>query len=126
MELYTIQISQHRKLIDTNIELVDVTIKSASPTMCKLFAPNNFKLVMNYKLGKITEEEYTEKYLSKLRYTSEVYEDEWKEFLKRDKVALGCYCKKGDFCHRHLLSKYILEFCSEQDIDIIYKGEFNG
>lgn len=125
MILYSIQISQVR-LLRNEIELIDTTVKSSSPDYYRLFAPPNFKLVMDYKTGKITEEEYTEKYLEKLIKSSQIFEEEWLEFLKKEKVALGCYCKSGKFCHRHLLVKFILEFCSERDIDISYEGELNG
>ena len=67
----------------------------------KSLAPNK-SILFDIKQGKIGEEEYTERYynevLSKLN-PEEVYR-------KLNNSILFCYEKRGDFCHRHIVSDW--------------------
>lgn len=68
----------------------------------KLFPP--FQLVLDYKSGKITEEQYTVVYLKHLDNAGINFE------LAKEKLQgciLLCYCAKGKFCHRHVLADYL-------------------
>lgn len=74
------------------------------------FAPSA-KTLFSYKDGRINEKEYEKEYLSDLE---KLYKnkriDVLVNWLKRyKKVVLLCYEKKGNFCHRHILSKYLNE-----------------
>lgn len=61
------------------------------------------ELLMEYKYGNMTKEEYTEIYirevLSKLD-AKEIYN----KFRGR---VLLCYCEPGDFCHRNIVVKWL-------------------
>lgn len=123
MILRTIKVAQWRLVKDTPIEFIDTTCKSAPYLYKKLFAPNSFQMVMDYKNGVITEDEYTYMYLQKLKRTSVEYKDEWLEFLTKKDVAIACYCNHDKFCHRFILEKFIEEFCKENKIELELKGE---
>jgi hypothetical protein len=62
----------------------------------------SWELIMGSKNGTISEEEYTEKYLN---YLNTLNKEKIKADLE-DKVLL-CWCKKGKFCHRHIVSKWL-------------------
>ena len=81
---------------------LDVTVKSGDRT----FAPT-WDLVMGYKQGKISEEEYTEKYTQLMRQSWVKNNKRWREVLGTERVVLVCYCRPGVFCHRVLLARMI-------------------
>ena len=66
----------------------------------------SWKLVMDYKSKKINEQEYTERYyyeiLSNLD-AARTYQE-----LGEDAILL-CYEKAGQFCHRHLVGKWLMD-----------------
>lgn len=104
MNIYTIQLSQWRKL-PKEIKLVSIVAKEnilLSPT---------WKIVDCYKKQLITEQEYTVKYLEILN--KRIMEEdnlksliEWLKGFNQD-IALSCFCGKDSFCHRHLAIKYL-------------------
>ncbi len=74
----------------------------------KLFPP--FQLVMDYKNGKVSEEEYTEKYLTHLNSQ----DLNWNKAIEKlQDCILLCYCKKGQFCHRHIIAGILREHGAE-------------
>ncbi|MCL6559472.1 MAG: hypothetical protein K6U74_11870 [Firmicutes bacterium] len=91
---------------------LDITVKSGDKT----FAPT-WDMVMAYKSGKITQEEYTEMYYALMRRSYQNNRRRWEEVLAMDKVVLVCFCRAGDFCHRLLLAgileKLGAEYCGE-------------
>ena len=99
---------------------VDITVKSAKEG--KIFAPT-WDIVMEYKNGKITAEQYTQEYYRLMRRSFKMHKEKWIEVLKRDKVVIGCYCKSGYFCHRHLLVSIFEKLCQRLDIEFEYCGE---
>ena len=67
-------------------------------------------LVLGIKYGRITQEEYGKMYWAKLmeidrvsvtRKLEQMYEKYGKD------IVLTCYEKPGDFCHRHILGKWL-------------------
>lgn len=127
LELYTICLGRWRLLDKTDIVLEDITFKSSPPENKRLFAPPNFKIITDYKTGKISPCEYKVAYLDKIDRSSNVFYNEWIKFLTRhDKIALACYCSDPDVCHRTLLAKYLVEFGQENDIEVIYNGEITN
>jgi uncharacterized protein YeaO (DUF488 family) len=90
----------------------DITVKTGS----KLFAPS-WKIVMNYKNGKITEQEYTVAYYEIMKASSRDHRSEWTSLLAKDRIVLCCYCPAGVFCHRLLLAKLLAKLGAE------YEGE---
>jgi uncharacterized protein YeaO (DUF488 family) len=60
------------------------------------------ELLLGYKDGKITDEEYNEIYLKQLSLLDP------KEIAKKyDNAIFLCYEKDGEFCHRHLIKKWL-------------------
>lgn len=124
VEIYTICMGRWRVAEKAGVELKDVTFKSKDMDLKRLFAPPNFNLVMDYKTGKISECEYKEAYLNKLKRSSTIYFNEWIDFLtEHNSIALACYCGKEDHCHRKLLADFLFEFGEENDIDVKLMGE---
>ena len=77
----------------------------------KWISPKN--ILPRYKRGEINKEQYTEEYLEFLKQLEkecniDIYE--WYLTIERrenKEVVLLCYEKGEDFCHRHILSKYL-------------------
>lgn len=102
IEIYAIQLYQATKLNGSGILLYDVSRKSGDPE----FAPTWY-MVKSYKDGSLSEEEYRLAY-KKLMWESFTRDrSKWKAILSLDKVALGCYCPPGEFCHRIQLAEYL-------------------
>lgn len=119
-KLWTISLSQWRIAKERGILLVDITAKSG----VKSFAPD-FNVVMQYKRGEVTEEEYTSIYLERMKKSLALYPDKWEMLKIHPEVAFACYCRAGVFCHRHLFitlaGKYLLD--SNPTTDVIVCGE---
>lgn len=88
---------------------LDVTVKSGDSN----FAPN-WNMVMGYKRGDLTEDEYTQIYYQKMRKSYKENRKRWDEILKMDRVVFVCYCRSGDFCHRLLLAEIFEKLGAEQ------------
>lgn len=118
IELYTIQLAQRRLLANTGIVLLDITVKSG----WNAFAPDK-QALFEFKAGKMTEERYSELYLERINYIRDRQPLDWEELKRSRKLALGCYCKAGEFCHRHIFKKLAEEYLVEQGFDVEQKGE---
>ena len=118
IEIYTIQIGQWRLLSNTGITMMDITAKSG----WKSFAPD-YGLVMEYKKGLVSEEEYTKLYIERLKYIQDRMDADWEELKRSKKIAFACYCKAGDFCHRHIFKQCAEDYLVEQGFEVEQKGE---
>lgn len=118
MIAYTIQMGRWRLAEKENLTLIDTTVKSGEIKL----APT-WDMVLGYKKGDIGEEDYTKQYLTLMEKSVKDNPEWWDEFLKREKVALICYCKADAFCHRLLLADFIARLCEERDFPFEYKGE---
>lgn len=118
MELWTIQLSQWRVAQRLAIPLIDTTVKSGDP----VFAPT-WEIVTAVKSGRITQQQYTEHYLSLMRKSWLNNRQRWLDLCHQDTAAIACYCAQGVFCHRHLLAEYLKRVCVSQDIPFVLKGE---
>lgn len=71
------------------------------------------ELLKKHKNGQIDEESFEKEYFSKLNINVVTsYISSWTDMcnsLNKDGVVLLCFEKSGDFCHRHLLAKFIKE-----------------
>lgn len=122
MKIYTAQMSVGKKLLKegwTTDEIIDTTVKSGAV----LLAPE-WAMVMGIKKGGgLSEEDYTAQYNELMR--NRYLED--KTFLnylfEKERIVLLCYCKAGDFCHRHLLVKILLALSDKFHYDATYCGE---
>lgn len=119
MDLYTISLSQWRKAKDLQIELFDITVKSGF----KLFAPED-AVLWAYKRGEVSDDQYTDLYLERLRNNFRASPEGFRTFLEREgKTAVACYCPAGKFCHRHLFVSFIKELGDDNGYTIKYRGE---
>lgn len=80
----------------------------------KAFAPSA-ELLLDYKQGKVTNEEYEARYLAQLKALpnlSEI-EEHLSQYTKdQDKnLVFLCWEAPNKFCHRHLLAKFFAKFC---------------
>ena len=98
------------KIIKKDIKLVSICRKTPNwftvpHRNYKLLQPE-YDLIMSYKSKKITAEEYTKIYyrdvLNKLD-PAKTYQE-----LGENSVLL-CYEKSGEFCHRHLVGKWLMD-----------------
>lgn len=119
-QLYTVQLARSKKM-DESIHLLDTTAKSG----VKEFAPL-FSNVMRYKEGTMSMEQYTDAYLRKMRDSKQQNPQVWKELLKHQKVAIACYCKPGQFCHRHLFARLMRDYLMASGHEVEMMGELNG
>ncbi len=98
MKVYTAHISY------TGPDRLDITVKSGN----KAFAPT-WSMVMASKRGEMSEAEYREQYIQKMRHSYLNNHEEWQKLMQQDQVTLVCYCKPGKFCHRIILAKILAE-----------------
>ena len=122
-ELWTIQLGSWRKAKAQGIEVIDITVRTGN----KVFAPT-WEMVESIKTAtpenkSRVEENYCEQYRLLMRQSWINNRAEWLALLNKPKIALACYCKAGDFCHRVLLVEYLLTVAARFDIKVNFKGE---
>ena len=98
--------AQMYKVKGKNYPVLDITIKGKDP-LGKYFAPT-WNIVMDIKNGKINEEEYTNLYHQQMMNSHKNNTDKWEEVLNKDEIVLICFCKAYGFCHRYLLTQYLV------------------
>lgn len=98
--------------------VLDATVKSGE----KAFAPS-WDIVMGYKKGEISEEEYTQTYLSMMRESFKSQHAAWEKIILWEKLAIACYCPPGDFCHRHLLKEYVKAWAEKNGLEVTILDE---
>jgi hypothetical protein len=118
MKLHTIQLAKRRLAERLDIPVIDTTVKSG----LRIFAPT-WHMVTSVKDGTISEETYTKMYFDLMRNSYRDHNDIWAEFCNREEVAVACYCKAGEFCHRHLLVAILQKVCTHNGISFFYAGE---
>lgn len=119
IKLYTIAIPQWRKAKSLDIPLFDITVK----TGYEPFAPYK-DVLYAYKRGEVTDDQYTTLYLNKLREHFRKVPDDFLKVLEAEgSMAIACYCKAGNFCHRYLFLSYIMELAEDNEFDVISAGE---
>lgn len=119
VEIWTIQMAQWRALEGTGIVLIDTTVKSG----LKAFAPA-WDMVLGHKDGSMSNERYTELYQGLMRSSWREQPQAWLDLLAKPKIALACYCKPGNFCHRHILASYLLAAGQAMGKTVVLRGEY--
>lgn len=129
MKFYTSYFDNYKNIPDTyqciSIARFPPDIFKHPPVNCNrlsgdLLAPSA-ELLSDIKSGKITEDEYTTRYVNELAISLNnsgyhsfkdyfnaivnMYENQ--TYTKWDGIIFFCYEKPGEFCHRHILSKII-------------------
>jgi len=105
MKLYTSQFNY------SGDDRLDITVKTKDP-LGKIFAPT-WDIVIPYKQKTLTEKEYTEIYLSRMRESYKNYLAKWQTVLNKNLITLVCYCRKGQFCHRLILANILQKLGAE-------------
>ena len=109
--------SKHRKVKEKGIPFKDITVKSGD----KNFSPT-WKILMSYK-DTGDEEEYLSKFIPLMRNSYLQNKQDWLNLCLMEEVCLACYCKVGDFCHRHIIVDMIEKICKQKGIPFERKGE---
>jgi uncharacterized protein (DUF488 family) len=119
MQITTCQMAKTAELRREGWTVLDITVMSG----IKAFAPT-WKMVRGHKAGTVSDEEYTDQYLSMMRTSFRKWNDEWMKLLKIERLALACYCRMGNFCHRHILADCIEKFARSKGIEVeqIWEG----
>lgn len=76
---------------------------------------------MDVKANRISEEEYTRVYYDMLDYAWFADPLFWDELLALPRVAFGCYCRPGTFCHRHLLTAFLCRHANARSMGELTK-----
>lgn len=97
---------------------LDITIKSGN----RVFAPT-WDMVMDHKKRRLSDKEYTNKYIEMMRISWARHADEWYWLLGQEIVTLCCYCPPGAFCHRHILKQLLEKACESHGIEFVDGGE---
>jgi hypothetical protein len=120
--LFTVQLSKWRLVRELGVTLLDITAKSGVTAFAPLFDD-----VMAYKRGALSEEEYTRRYLGRMRHSRRDQPKEWERVKTlSDKIALACYCKAGAFCHRHLFMDLIGDYLKDAHFEVKHAGELTS
>lgn len=110
MKIYTSYFGNLGRLKDSGIEPIGIalyppkwfrgcSVQTCSPTKSILFAKNQ------------TQEEYVSRYRKEVLSRLDVngFLETLKSFSHGKDVALCCYEKPSDFCHRHILAEWLNE-----------------
>lgn len=122
MRIWTTQIrniERARKQVE-GVTFYDVTQKSGD----KMFAPD-WCMVMAYKNGRISWDEFTAYYNDLMRDRFRENRDYYIRFCFENSYVLTCYCKSKTKCHRHLLAKLLRDFCNKNGIHFEFGGEIS-
>lgn len=92
------------------------------PNIGILYAPT-WDIVRGHQKGRISDVEYTEKYLAILRSRYSKNPKLFTAPLEHDEVTVTCFCRPGKFCHRHLLIAVFAKIAEKHGITVIGGGE---
>lgn len=119
MHLFTIQNAKWRLARNRDIAVMDTTVKSGF----SIFAPT-WDMVMGHKAGRVSDEEYTQLYHDRMNASWKENRAKWIEVIEtKEPLAIACYCKAGEFCHRLLLKDIFEKLCKHRGIEFMYYGE---
>lgn len=96
------------------LDRFDITVKGNDP-LGKYFAPA-WEMVMNYKKGIFTEQQYVEQYIPILQ---KLPLNIINEFLTPQERTLVCFCKENAFCHRNIVVNYFMRLYPN---NVVYGG----
>ena len=122
LRVYTAQMD--RKWRETPTAL-DTTMKSTDP-LGRVFAPDDPRMVFRLKHGQLSPAAYRTWYLSVLRRSYRERRDYWETVLTRPMVALLCYCRPEQFCHRHVLAETLTKLGAAYRGEILADGRIVG
>jgi len=121
IKVWTIQMGSWRLAVERKIIMLDVTAKSGNSA----FAPD-YSAVMDYKNGKMTEEQYTTLYLTRMRQSFKQAFLEWEKLKEYTEVAIACYCKPNTFCHRYIFVDLMKKYLEREGFVVQLCGEITN
>lgn len=104
---------------------IDITARSGGPFSRTYLAPE-WGFLMEYKNAiaagedeDVANQQYTDLYIARLNRFRDVIIRQFRGFI--DSAALtdivfGCYCRNGRFCHRHLLTWWMIKNMPELEL----------
>ena len=96
------------KIIKDDSRLVSISRKPPEGFKVKIYKPlcPSWDLVMTYKKGNITKEQYAERYY--LEILNNLDAEKTYQELGEDAILL-CYEASLKFCHRHIVAKWLMD-----------------
>ncbi len=121
IHIWTIQIAKWRVAKAQEIFFLDITAKSGH----KAFAPH-FRDVLAFKQGLVSEEDYTKLYLDRMYASQDTNWKAWRSLKNHPRIAFGCYCRAGTFCHRHLFTDLATTYLEQSGYEVVQEGELTA
>lgn len=118
IEVWTIQMARWQVAVARDVPLINIAAKGG----IKAFAPD-FAAVMAHKRGELSDEEYTEMYLARMKFSIQHYPKRWDSLATRPKAAYACYCRPGAFCHRLLHVQIAKAYLEDKGHIVHLRGE---
>lgn len=121
IHIWTMQLARWRLAQRQGIHVLNITAKSG----LQCFAPDK-EYLYAFKRGQMTEDEYTVRYLEKMRRCYIEYRNEWERLEGFEKMAITCYCPDGAYCHRHLFKDCLTKFFDRKGTPYTDHGELRN
>lgn len=115
---HTVHNAQWRRVKADGFLLLDITVKTGE----KVFAPT-WDNLMAYKRSELSEGEYTERYVQKMRASLTTHPALWRGLFDGTPRAVGCFCAKGTFCHRYIFVGLLESYAKHHHLPMHYAGE---
>jgi uncharacterized protein YeaO (DUF488 family) len=116
--IWTVQISNWRLVREKDISLLDITVKSG----VQAFAPS-WDNLRAYKAGLMSQSEYTSRYYDKIINSAEQNISAWQNLTEKRSMALACYCRAGEYCHRHIFAPLAIAYLQDLGHQVVFHGE---
>lgn len=103
---------------------IDALEKHRATRTTALFAPPR-SLVSAYQRQRTpsAEQAYTSAYLDLLRWRYAAYKQDYVNLLDAGRLVFVCFCKAGEFCHRHLAVEVLAKIARAHGVEVILEGE---
>lgn len=110
MNIYTSYFAKGKTLKAKKVRMVSIALYPPTNVKClrmPSLAPTHSILFDKYR----TEDRYTHRYLSEVlgKLDAQKVLSEIKALGNGEDVALCCYEKPGEFCHRHIVAKWLTD-----------------
>lgn len=115
------------KILRPETNLVNTTVRSGERNLAPTW--NMVHLVKsNYANPEelaAAQADYTRTYRKLIHARFREDPEYFLQYLYGKEVTFMCYCKAGDFCHRHLLVKFIKVLARIYKVEVTYLGELS-
>lgn len=110
------------RIQDRDPQMIDITIKSASTPLGRLLAPT-WAMMNGVKGGSLSPAEYEVLWMRLWWERIGPITSAMREALRSDRIVLACYCRAGDFCHRHLAARELALLAPYHGLRAELRGE---